>query len=221
MPGNELPSGRRRVVMFASAGPAAGKTTVSKLLVEKLAEWGQLAAWVPDSALFDWPELADLADAFRCRRYPGPELLLDGLSRLMEATADSPWVVFETNWLLIAEDLAWAQASWGDLVAFAREVRRLISARADAVVIFLDLDLAEALERQRRRDGDVAFERWIGYMRRLPALGLPPDAAPIEVVRSWSCRLAALWRASGQALTKVSAAGTPDEVLGEVLAGLR
>src|SRR5215472_6491819 len=206
-----------RLVMFAGTGAAVGKTSVSTALAETLRRRGHKTVFVPELVIFDWPELADLADAFRRRAYPDAGALLGGFSRLLEGLPAAEWIVFDGNWVLLAEDLPWAQASWEDTVAFARGLRERTTHRYHLTVVYLQLDPAEVISRHRRRDGKAAFSRWLNYLRRLPALQLDPDTPPVEVARAWSRRLREIWVAAGQPLQCVPAVGTPDEVLARVL----
>lgn len=121
-----------RIVLFAGRA-AVGKSTLSASLGRLLPD----AVFVPEMVFFDWPDLADIGDAFRRKDYPSPELLLDGWSRILRAVDGSQWIVHDGCWVPLGEDLPWASSD--AIVEFARRTFE-ITAPYNPVVFFLHGD---------------------------------------------------------------------------------
>ena len=150
-----------------------------------------------EDALFSLPELSSLAQAFRSKRYPGPEELLAAFDAFLAArSADLRWIVNDGSWLLLAEDLPWAQASWSAIAAFSARLRAMADAW-NPVVLYVDTPVERAMARARARDGAEAFDRWLEAMRRLPALADVADAPVTELAAAWCARVRALLDAGG------------------------
>ena len=180
-------------VQFAGTGPGAGKTTLSRALAARL----DGAEHVPEDALFSLPELGSLADAFRAKRYPGPDELLAAFERFLAARSpDLRWIVNDGSWLLLAEDLPWAQASWSAIADFSARLRELAEPW-NPVVVFLDTPVARAIARARERDGAESFDRWLEAMRRLPALAHAADATETDLAAAWCSRVRMLLDVGG------------------------
>ena len=180
-------------VQFAGTGPGAGKTTLSRALAARLAG----AEHVPEDALFSLPELAPLAATFRAGRHPGPGELLDSFARFLAARPpEVRWIVNDGSWLLLAEDLDWAQSAWAGIVDFSMRLREL-AAPWHPVVLYVDTPVDVAVARARVRDGVEGFDRWVASMRRLPALAEVAHAPVAELVAAASARVRALLDAGG------------------------
>jgi hypothetical protein len=189
-----------RLVLFAGRA-AVGKSTLSASLASALPD----VAFVPEMVFFEWPELADIGDAFRRKDFPGPELLLDGWSRVLRvasggsASARAPvpaWIVHDGCWVPLGEDLPWA--TWDAIVDFARRTFDL-SAPHDPVVFFLHGDDAQIRPR-------IAARGWSADSQ------VDADA--------WSDRLHRILTTAGVAVTDLDATQPADKVLADALAVL-
>ena len=152
-----------RLVLVAGRA-AVGKSTLATAMASHLPE----AAFVPELVFFEWPELGDIGDAFRRKDYPGPELLLDGWSRILRAVEGAQWIVHDGCWIPLGEDLPWA--SWDKVVEFARRTFE-IAAPYDPTVFFLHGDDDQIRPRLEARgwavppEGDA--QRWAAKIHRI------------------------------------------------------
>lgn len=167
-----------RLVLLAGRA-AVGKTTLSTALAQVLPD----AAFVPELVFFDVPELADIGDAFRRKEYPGPELLLDGWSRILAANRRATWIVHDGCWVPLGEDLPWATSD--AVVDFARRMFEISSA-FDPLVFFLhgeDEQIAPRIEARGREvppAGDA--EAWSDKIRRILAT-VDADVVDLDATR--------------------------------------
>jgi predicted kinase len=205
-------------VQFAGTSCGAGKSTLSRALAARL---GASAEFVEEDALFRLPELASLADHFRRKDYPSADVLLSSFAAFLAARPAVDWIVNDGSWLLLAEDLPWAQASWGALVDYARRLRSAVfDAGLEPLVLFLDAPPSVAVARARKRDGDESFDRWIGIMRRQAPLVGVAGGTEVELVAGWCERVRRIWHESGWTLVDLPAAEPADVVLEAALAHL-
>ena len=180
-----------RLVLFAGRA-AVGKSTLSAALARLLPD----AAFVPEMVFFDWPELADIGDAFRRKDYPNPELLLDGWSRILRTVGHAPWIVHDGCWVPLGEDLPWA--SWDAIVEFTRRTFE-IAAPYDPTVFFLHGDEEQIRPRIEARG-------WTD----------PPPCSGQE----WAERLHRILTTAGVDITDLDATRPADAVLRDALAVL-
>jgi hypothetical protein len=178
-------AGVTRVVMLSGVG-GSGKTTLWRGLAGAL---GERAVFVPELVIFEDPALADIADAFRSKRYPSSAMLLDGWARLLRSHAGADWIVVDGSWVLLAEDLPWAMASWDAIVDHARQLVDIAGGTEAVTVLHLDVSPATAVARRRVRDGvDV----------------------DVAEVRAGAERVAAIYAAAGIVPEVIAADGGPD-----------
>jgi predicted kinase len=197
-------------VQFAGTSCGAGKSTLSRALAAWL---GPRAEFVEEDALFRLPELEGLADHFRRKDYPSAGVLLASFADFLAARPAVDWIVNDGSWVLLAEDLPWAQASWEALVDYARRLRSAVfDAGLEPLVFFLDAPPEVAVARARRRDGDESFDRWIGIMRRQAPLVGVSGGTEVELVAGWCERVRRVWHEAGWSLVDLPA-GEPAEVV--------
>jgi hypothetical protein len=180
-----------RILLFAGRA-AVGKSTLSASLAQRLPD----AAFVPEMVFFEWRELADIGDAFRRKDYPGPQLLLDGWSRMLRAVDGAQWIVHDGCWVPLGEDLPWA--SWDAIVEFARGAFE-IAAPYDPTLFFLHGDEDQIRPRINARG-------WTD----------PPPCHAQE----WSDRLHRILTAAGVDITDLDATQPAEAVLRDALAAL-
>ena len=180
-----------RLVLLAGRA-AVGKSTLSSSLTRLLPE----AAFVPELVFFEWSELDDIGDAFRRKDYPGPDLLLDGWSRILRAVDGALWIVHDGCWVPLGEDLPWA--SWDAIIDFADRTFEL-AAPYDPVVFFLHGDGAQIKPRIEARGWTV-----------------PPESDAQE----WSDKIHRILTRTGVTIIDLDATQPVDAVLGDALAAL-
>jgi hypothetical protein len=175
------------------AGRAAvGKSTLAASLARHLPD----TAFVPETVFFEWPELADIGDAFRRKDYPGPELLLDGWSRILRAADGAKWIVHDGCWVPLGEDLPWATCD--AIVDFARRTFE-IAAPYDPILLYLHGDEEQIRPRIEARG-------WV-------------DPPPCDA-REWSERLHRILTAAGVDITDLDATHPAEQVLADALSVL-
>jgi thymidylate kinase len=199
------------LIQFAGTSCGAGKSTLSRALAPALAEAGRSVEFVEEDALFRLPELAWLADRFRRRDFPSAGDLLAAFEAYLAARPDVEWIVNDGSWVLLAEDLPWAQRSREELVAYTRRLREL-AAPHDPVVFFLDAPAAVAVARARVRDGDERFDSWIAILRRHPPLAPLAEGPEVDLIAGWGAHVRAVFEEAGWPLVPLPA-GEPKEVV--------
>lgn len=180
-----------RLVLFAGRA-AVGKSTLSASLAQLLPG----AAFVPEMVFFEWPELADIGDAFRRKDYPSAELLLDGWSRILRTVGGASWIVHDGCWVPLGEDLPWA--SWDAIVDFTRRTFE-IAAPYHPTVFFLHGDEEQIRPRIEARG-------WTD----------PPPCSAQE----WADKLHRILTAAGVDITDLDATRPADAVLHDALSVL-
>lgn len=168
--------------MISGSGPGAGKSTLARRLEREFARSGRKVRVWPESALFEWTELADLADRFRRRDYPTADHLLDAFERVAGATAaDTVWVQ-DWSWPDLAEDLPWA-AELDALCAFSARMRAA-AARLRPIVLYLAADIETGLERAVRQRGQA----WLARTHRALVGGEPDGHALTRLAACYAVR---------------------------------
>ena len=208
-------------VQFAGTSCGAGKSTLSRALAATLAERGGTVEFVEEEAMFRLPELAPLADRFRHKDFPGPEDLLSSFEAFLAARPPVDWIVNDGSWVLLAEDLPWAQSSWSMLVDYADRLREeVVRSGHEPFVFFVDTPPEVAVARARVRDGDESFDRWIALMRaQAPLVGLA-GATDVELIAGWCERVRRVWDEAGWSLVDVCGAEPSAVVLAAALEAL-
>jgi hypothetical protein len=208
--------GRPSFVQLAGTSGGAGKTTLSRALAAAIAERGRTVELVEELPIFELPELLPLGDRFLRKDFPGPDDLLESCAAYLEARPAVEWVIEDGSWVALAEDIPWAQASWVDLVDYARRLRALIDRCGfEPVVLWVDTPADVALVRRRERDGDERVDGWIDTMGKLPAL--TGRRGEVEVVAGWAERMRRIYVESGWPFSEVPGGAPVDVVLAAAL----
>ena len=172
-----------RLVLVTGTCIGIGKTTLAAGLVSALEHAGIDGELVSEHVIFERQDFFGLAEAFRRRQFPGPEDLLAGWSRLVASFPPERCVVHDGSWMPLAEDLPWAQESWGAIVGYTRRLLE-IAAELDPMVLFLEGSAETALARAAAGRGPGPVEGWLDYLRRLPTLAAFRDGSPEELVQA-------------------------------------
>ena len=208
-------------VQFAGTSCGAGKSTLSRALAAALGERGEAVEFVEEEALFRLPELAPLAERFLRKDFPGPDDLLAAFEAFLAARPSVDWIVNDGSWVLLGEDLPWAQASWEAVVGYARGLREVVVERGlEPRLLFLDAPVEVAVERARRRDGEERFNRWLSYSRGLPAMASMAAASDVEVVAAGCVRVRRILDEAGWAFVSLPAGESKEVVLDAALEAL-
>lgn len=159
-----------RLVMMEGP-PGAGKTSLADALCASLRGRGEDVDLVPEEAIFDRAEFAEVGQAFKTREWPTGDLMLSAYKRIFAKR----WIVSDWNAVGMIEDLPWAQPDRTSLTTnrpFARADPEMLAGHAAAVMkaakglhptlFVLDVPLDVAIRRAWRERG----ERWLAQKAR-------------------------------------------------------
>lgn len=205
-----------RLVIVVGSCVGIGKSTFTRALVDELGRCGHDALLVPEVDVLNDPALVSLAAGFQTRTYPTSEAILEHLERKFADLPAVDFVVDDGCWLLLAEDLPWAQSSWQDFVDFTHSLLTL-ARRLDPIVLFLEVSASEAALRRVGRDGRDAHASWLRAMRRLPALERWRGDSDENLLTAWAERLRGVWTDAGACLVVVTGEGSTQDAVAEVL----
>lgn len=207
-----------RLVMITGSGPGAGKSTLAGRLGRELDRRGESVRLWPEGALFEWPELAGLADRFRSRNYPSAADLISAFEHVVGAAeADTVWVQ-DWSWHDLAEDLPWA----GDLEELCEFSRRMCSTAAGLhpIVLYLEADITAGLERAVRQRG----VRWLARTRDALTPGTSRGRTIEDVATAYTARERRIRQsieAGGWPVVTIRVTATADRVFTEALSAVK
>jgi hypothetical protein len=151
---------RPRLVMLSGVSMGIGKSTLAGGLARRLEESGQAADFFGEHHLFTRRDFADVAEAFRTREFPTPELFLRGYARVFDGfRAAGAWGIFDWYCAGMAADLPWAMHDRDRLTQLCRDVRRLAD-DLDPVLLDLAGDVRMATERALAERGEKWAKRY-------------------------------------------------------------
>lgn len=149
-----------RLVMLSGSCAGIGKSTLAEGLTRRLAEAGTAVDLFGEHQIFTRADLSDVAEAFRSREFPTPELFLPTYARIFDGfRAANAWGVFDWHCAGMVADLPWAMRDRGKLTRLCLDVRELAD---DLNPVLLDLvgDVRTATERALAQRGDVWAKRY-------------------------------------------------------------
>ncbi|GAA4983078.1 hypothetical protein [Actinopolymorpha pittospori] len=149
-----------RLVMLSGSCAGIGKSTLAEGLTRRLEEAGATVDLFGEHQIFARADFVDVAEAFRSREFPTPELFLPTYARVFDGfRAANAWGVFDWHCAGMAADLPWAMRDHGRLARLCLDVRELAE-DMDPVLLDLAGDVRTATERALAQRGDVWAKRY-------------------------------------------------------------
>ncbi|MEQ7127569.1 hypothetical protein ABN034_23885 [Actinopolymorpha sp. B11F2] len=165
-----------RLVMVDGVAPGIGKSTLAASIAAVLKDGGAAADLFPEEDLFTRPEFAHVAQGFRDKNSPTPEVFLPAYTATIEQMrARHAWGIFDWTCVGMASDMPWAIAEPLRLHRLVRDVQKL-AAEMSPVVLFLTGDVREATRRAAAERGQV----WVDYWVRIAAEHGAPSGPDLE-----------------------------------------
>ena len=149
-----------RLVMLTGTCAGIGKSTLAEGLARRLEEAGATVDLFGEHQIFVRADFADVAEAFRSRQSPTPELFLPTYARIFDGfRAANAWGLFDWHCAGMAADLPWAIRDHSRLTQLCLDVRELAD-DMDPVLLDLVGDVRTATERALAQRGDVWAKRY-------------------------------------------------------------
>lgn len=206
-----------RLVMITGSGPGAGKSTLAGRLARELARQGDAVRLWPEGALFEWPELAGLADRFRRQAYPSAADLIATFEQVLRgAPPDTTWVQ-DWSWQDLADDLPWA-VGLHDLCEFSAQFY-VAAMHLHPIVVYLEADITAALNRAVRQRG----ERWLVRTQHALTDGTLRSRAIEDVAAAYAARETRIRQsiaAGGWPIATIRVTATADRAFSDAMLAL-
>jgi thymidylate kinase len=160
--------------MMDGVSPGIGKSTLAESLAESLQAQGIAVDLFPEEQLFTRTDWRAVADGFRAKASPTPEVFLPAYRETIgRCLANQAWLICDWNCAGMASDLTWAMADPARLHRLVSDVRQLADGYP-ATLLFLDGDIETAIRRAARQRG----REWFGRQVRIAdahGAGTGPD----------------------------------------------
>jgi hypothetical protein len=213
-----------RLVMLSGSCGGVGRSTLAEGLAHRLAEAGATVDLFGEHQIFTRADFAEVAEAFRSRAFPTPEVFLPTYARMFDGfRAANAWGVFDWYCAGMAGDLPWAMRDRDRLTRLCLDVRELAD-DMDPVLLDLVGDVRTATERALAQRGDV----WAKRYARLASDAGHTSGRIVERIAAWSRdqlgglrrqELAAM-RSAGWPIIELDAMASAAEVLEQALDAL-
>lgn len=210
-----MASAAPRIVMLTGVSPGIGKSTLAESLAAWIRDEGGSVDLIPEEAIFERPEFAEVGRGFTTRRWPTGEMMLDAYAALFERLSrDRAWGLLDWSCVDMIEDLPWAQPDRRVLAEHARQVR-VLAEHLDPIALALEGDVEIAVRRAVAQRGEPWIDRWGGGI--IP--DEPVESAIARIVRSIQQEgsrrqeICQAFEAADWPLVRLDAMVPPDQVL--------